>query len=538
MFVAILSLIWFIGTCIRVYQQARFFQIEEYMSLRYLRWLVANRPWFLPVRGLTAAVGGGLVGLFVADTTVLAFVLLAAAAGVGVYPQPPGEIKKGFNRTQRATRLLAAAWGLALVGALLGAWAAWRIPSGVVAVVTAHALGALVWWLGPLWLVGGNLIMAPVEASIRQGFKRQARRRLDEVKPTVIGITGSYGKTSTKTYIAHLLNGKYHAFPTPKSWNTLMGVCLAINTRMDDHADYFICEMGAYVRGEIQAISALTHPGISVVTEVGPQHLERFGSLQNIATAKYEIIKALPPDGLGVFNWDNPYVREMYERGYPANRIAISRQADPANPPPDGPRLIASGESETLDGLTFNVLDVQTGHTAHFETALVGQHNVTNILLAAAIALHEGLTLDHVAQRVRTLQPAEARLVRQVLPNGMTIINDAYSANPVGAVSALRVLGMHDTGRRLLITPGMVELGEMHETENKKLGEAAANYATDVILVGPQQTRPIRAGLEQAGFPPANLMVMDTVTEAIAWYQQHLGAGDTVLFLNDLPDTY
>ncbi|MEO0563601.1 MAG: UDP-N-acetylmuramoyl-tripeptide--D-alanyl-D-alanine ligase, partial [Chloroflexota bacterium] len=243
-------------------------------------------------------------------------------------------------------------------------------------------------------------------------------------------------------------------------------------------------------------------------------------------------------DGLGVFNWDNPYVRGMYDRGYPANRIGVSRTTDPNNVPEGGPQVIATDESETLDGLAFTVTDAQTGTTARFETAVVGQHNVTNILIATAVALYEGMTLDEIAARVRTLQPAEARLVRNVLPNGMTIINDAYSANPVGAVSSLRVLGMHDTGRRLLITPGMVELGDLHHEENRKLGQQAANYATDIILVGEEQTAPIRDGLNDTDFAKDRVMVMETVTEAIAWYQANLGAGDTVLFLNDLPDTY
>jgi UDP-N-acetylmuramoyl-tripeptide--D-alanyl-D-alanine ligase len=239
-----------------------------------------------------------------------------------------------------------------------------------------------------------------------------------------------------------------------------------------------------------------------------------------------------------VFNWDNPYIRNMIARGYPETQLTVSRTADPENLPDNGPRFVAFGVDETLDGLTFQVTDTTTGAIEAFETVVVGQHNVTNILVATAIAVHEGMTLAEVANRVRTLQPAEARLVRNVLPNGMTIINDAYSANPVGAVSALRVLGMHKNGRRLLITPGMVELGDMHETENRKLGVAAADYATDIILVGEEQTKPIHAGLTDAGFPADNVMVMDTVTEAIAWYQEHLGANDTVLFLNDLPDTY
>jgi UDP-N-acetylmuramoyl-tripeptide--D-alanyl-D-alanine ligase len=320
----------------------------------------------------------------------------------------------------------------------------------------------------------------------------------------------------------------------------MMGVCIAINNDIaNDHSiEYFICEMGAYIPGEIERIADLTHPTISIVVEVGPQHLERFGSLENTAIAKYEIIKALPPGGVGVFNWDNRYVREMYERGYPNTRLAVSREVDPANVPGNGPRFIASEISESLDGLRFKVTDKQTGESEIFETPLLGQHNVTNVLLATAVAVHEGMKLRDVAYRVRGLKPAESRLVRQTTAQGITIINDAYSANPAGVVSALKVLAMHQTGKRLLITPGMVELGPLHEPENKKLGITAAQYATDVILVGAEQTAPIKAGLTEANFPPESLQVVETLAQAVEWYQTNLKAGDTVLFLNDLPETY
>jgi UDP-N-acetylmuramoyl-tripeptide--D-alanyl-D-alanine ligase len=199
---------------------------------------------------------------------------------------------------------------------------------------------------------------------------------------------------------------------------------------------------------------------------------------------------------------------------------------------------VASDIEETLDGLRFTVTDAQTGEREPFVTPLLGEHNVTNLLLAAAVAVYEGMPLRDVARRARSLQPAESRLVRQMTPGGITIINDAYSANPVGAAYALRVLSLHQGGRRLLITPGMVELGPLMESENRKLGEIAAAHATDVILVGAGQAEPIKAGLLAAGFPPERLHVVDTLAEAVSWYQNELRAGDTVLFLNDLPDTY
>ena len=541
----IVALFWLVGTHFRIYRQARFYQIEEYKNERYLRWLFARRERWLPTRPIAAWVIGTALSFVLTEAPgeIMLGLIGSITALLAVWPPQESEIKKPLRRTARVKRMLVAAFVLALLMLWLLLHLVSLLPLPDMAelnfILTAFC-GLLLFLSAPLLLITGNLLMTPVEAYFRRRFIQQARQTLDRVRPTVIGITGSYGKTSTKTYLAHLLNGRYKACPTPKSYNTLMGVCLAINNDLaDDHSvDYFICEMGAYVEGEIRDICDLTRPTISIVVEVGPQHLERFGTLEKVASAKYEIIKALPPDGVAVFNWDNPYVRAMYERGYPATRLAVSRELDPNSPAPDGPRFIASEITETLEGLAFAVTDTATGESEFFSTPLLGLHNVTNILLATAVAVHEGMPLRDVARRARGLQPAESRLTRQTTAQGITIINDAYSANPVGAVQALHVLGMHQHGRRLLITPGMVELGELMETENHKLGEAAAQYASDVILVGEQQTAPIKAGLLAAGFPQERLQVVHTLAESIQWYQNHLQSGDTVLFLNDLPDTY
>jgi len=540
-----ISLIWLVGACVRIYRQARFYQIEEYMSGRYLRWLFAQRERWLPMRPLAAWFGGLIISFIMSEApgNFVVSVIGIVTAVIAVWPPSEGEIKKKFRATPRARRMLSAAFAVPIVLTLLY-WLFLRRTSmsemGALRLAVVSFPGLLLFLATPLFLIAGNILMTPVEAFFRQRFINQARQVLENVNPIVIGITGSYGKTSTKTYLAHILNGRYKTYPTPKSYNTLMGLCIAINNDIanDNSIDYFVAEMGAYIPGEIERICDLTHPSMGIVIEVGPQHLERFGTLENTATAKYELIKALPPDGVGIFNWDNPYVREMYERGYPATRIAISKEVDPANVPPNGPRFIASDIRESLDSLTFTVTDTLHGASEKFNAPLLGQHNVTNILLATAAAVHEDMSLRDVAWRVSGIKPAESRLVREMTPSGITVINDAYSANPIGAVQALRVLAMHTNGKRLLITPGMVELGSMMETENRKLGETAAQYATDVILVGEKQTAPIKNGLMSAGFPADRLRVVDTLAESIQWYRSNLQAGDTVLFLNDLPDTY
>ncbi len=545
----LISLVWLAGTCLRIYRQARFYQIEEYMSGRYLRWLFSARARWLPGRPFAAWAAGVVLTVLMSEApgNLVPVLVGLVTAAIAVWPPPLGEVKKPFRATARAKRMLGAAFAVAIISA--GFWlpGLWLLATRSLDPLTLNQYGPIIvslllvlYLLAPFMLVLGNLLMTPVEGFLRRRFVQKAKATLAEVHPVVIGLTGSYGKTSTKTFLAHILNGRSKAYATPKSYNTLMGICIAINNDLaNDHSiDYFIAEMGAYIPGEIERLCDLTGPTIGVEIEVGPQHLERFGTLENTAKAKYELIKALPPDGVGVFNWDNPYVREMYERGYPTTRLGVSREIDPAAVSAGGPRFVASAITETLDGLSFTVTDTQTGESELFATPVIGLHNVTNILLATAVAIHERMPLREIARRVRTLQPAESRLVRQMSGDGVTIINDAYSANPAGAVSALRVLGLHETGRRLLITPGMVELGPLMAQENRQLGENAARYASDVILVGRKQTEPIQAGLLAAGFPPDRLQVVDTLAESLQWVQNNLRSGDTVLFLNDLPDTY
>jgi UDP-N-acetylmuramoyl-tripeptide--D-alanyl-D-alanine ligase len=564
--VLLIGVIWLIGACLRNYRQAHYYQIEEYMGRRYLRWLLAERGRWLHMRPVLAWFISVLLTLTFSETGNLLLTGLAPIVGavVGSWPPRTGEMKKPFRPTSRAKRLLGASFLLTpvilwVLFAVSGEWLGSLIPPEwmrgplnspngfdpvarieFIRVAGISTIGLILFLFAPLVLVAGNIMMMPVEAILRRQFIQQARRVLADVHPVVIGITGSYGKTSTKTYLAQILGGRYRVLATPKSYNTLMGVTLTINTQLanDYSVDCFVTEMGAYMEGEIAEICDLTHPQIGVVVEVGPQHLERFGSLENTARAKYELIKALPADGVGVFNWDNPYVREMYERGHPKTRLAVSKAIRLEEVPQNGPRFIASDIQDSLEGLRFTITDIHTGESEPFATTLLGQHNVTNVLLATAVAVHEGMSLKEVARRVKMLQPAESRLVRQVTAQGITIINDAYSANPVGVEEALRVLGMHTPGKRLLITPGMVELGALMERENKRLGEIAAQYASDVILVGKERTKPIQSGLLEAGFPSDHLQVVETLAESVRWYQNNLRAGDTVLFLNDLPDTY
>ena len=538
MITLILALLWGIITCWRIRLLARFFQLEEYKNGRFLQWWTQKRSRLFPTRWVTGAASGfvlaGILLTIGIKTIAIHFVWWLIIIIWIAWPEPVVEIKKHFVATQRAKRLLGTAFVL-VIGINVGI-ALLIQPSNIEAPdleITA-LVGIMSFWLAPLFLMMANTLMYPVEETFRWRFRSKAKHRLNEVKPIVIGITGSYGKTSTKEYLAHILQGRFNTLATPKSYNTVMGVCITVNNHLKNNHEYFVVEMGAYVRGEIERICQLTNPQMGIIIAIGPQHYERFGSIETIVEAKYELIRALPKTGVGVFNIDDENVRGMMERGYPETRLSIS-SAENTN---SNSNFTAENIRHTSDGLAFEVIDHQTNEKRAFHTKLVGLHNVTNILLATAVARHTGMTLAEIAMRVASLEPAEHRLKQTTLPNGITLLDDAYNTNPVGAVNALKVLNLYQDGRRVLVTPGMVELGDLQDVENEKLGQAAAQYCTDIILVGKSQTKAIKRGVEKTDFEQDRLQVVNTVQEAIDWYQQKLKSGDAILFLNDLADNY
>ena len=380
-----------------------------------------------------------------------------------------------------------------------------------------------------------NAINWPIEEAFRQYYLSRARRYLKRSGATVIAITGSYGKTSTKHYLNHILEGRFRVLMTPKSYNTLLGISRVINDVLakDVSYEYFIVETDAYFVGENARICKLVNPQMGMIMTVGPMHLERLGSMENIEKAQYEVIEALPPDGAGFFNGDDPAVRAMAGRGYPQTTITVTKAGVP------GARLEALNVRMTAEGLDFDVRDNQTGESRAMHAPLYGDHNVTNILMAAAVAHYLGMSLAEIGMRVTTLEPAEHRLIRRVMPDGIILIDDTYSANPVGTQTALGVLALHTNSlHRVVVSSGMFELGAVSDQENRKLGERIAAVATDAILIGAAQTKAVKEGFVNCNFPPDHLHVVSTLNEAVEIYKGILRPGDALLMLTDLPDTY
>ena len=541
---------WIVAGWLRLRRYARFFQLEGYDSKRYVNWLLNNRAErrYLLIGAVLILIYVAFAG-FVAvlsSVSIDAFGLVLVANWIivlAVFSQAPRtrEVKQKYTSTQRALRLnitafIVEALPALVIGLILAPMInAQQMPSLPAILVMGIIAGPLVFFLAPFAFPAANIINFPIEEAFRRFYLARAKRYLKRSGATVIAITGSYGKTSTKHYLHHILEGRFRVLMTPKSYNTLLGISRVINDILskDVSYEYFIVETDAYFVGENALICKLVEPQMGMIMTVGPMHLERLGSMENIATAQYEVIEALPPQGAGFFNGDDPVVREMAGRGYPQTTIMVTKTGVP------GARIEALNVRMTAEGTDFDVRDNLTNETRPMHTPLYGDHNVTNILMAIAVARHLDMSLAEIAMRVTTLQPAEHRLIRRVMPDGTILIDDTYSANPVGTQTALGVLALQkNSPHRVVVSSGMFELGQVSDEENRKLGERMAATATDVILIGATQTQAVKSGLDAAHFPADHLHVVSSLNEAVGIYQNILRPGDALLMLTDLPDTY
>ncbi len=380
----------------------------------------------------------------------------------------------------------------------------------------------------PLWTALGGLCAWPVEKLVSEMYFRDAQKKL-AARPDLIriGITGSYGKTSVKFILGTILQEKFQVLVTPSSFNTPMGVTRIIREKLMPAHQVFVAEMGARHVGDIREMCRLVHPHHGVLTSVGPQHLDTFRTIDRIKSTKYELMDAIPDGGCCFFPDDGAICRELFDRTRKAKRLCAVRGADDADVWASDIRASSAGSSFTLHTLSDSI---------RCETKLLGEHNIQNILLAATVGLHLGMTLRQVARGISRITPVEHRL--QLIPSaGVTIIDDAFNSNPRGAEAALNVLRDFE-GRRIIITPGMVELGGEEARFNHDLGVKMADCVDVAILVGRKHTAPIAQGLAEAGFPQEQLHVVSSLDEASALLRRIGRPGDVALFENDLPDNY
>jgi len=371
-------------------------------------------------------------------------------------------------------------------------------------------------------------INVPVEKLVYLKFKTKAMNKLNSMPNLkVIGITGSYGKTSSKNILSEILNVKYSALPTPKNLNTPYGLIMTINNNLDKFDEIFIAEMGAYKIGEIQTLCDLVHPKYGILTRIGTAHLELFGSQENIQKGKFELIESLPSDGIAVLNADDPLqVNYNLKNKVKVLWIGIDNDAD----------FKASNIKISNVGTTFDLEIKGDNKKYKFETRLLGYANIYNILASLALGYELKINMDQLIGAVKGVKPVEHRL--ELKKNGdIFYLDDAYNSNPVGSKMALDVLNTMP-GKKIIVTPGMIELGSLQEEANEKFGEYIADVADEVILIGKKQTEPIQKGLRNKKYDEKHLHILEDVIDAFPLINKLKDNVTYVLLENDLPDMF
>jgi UDP-N-acetylmuramoyl-tripeptide--D-alanyl-D-alanine ligase len=513
------GLSWLAYAVLRIRRSVHMLQLSSYRNDRFYSWnkqnagrTLAYREWLPLLAALPLLWGADRVGL-------IAFTLLYAC--LWLFRSKEQE-KKKLVYTKRVIRLLVTIAVLAL--AIAG------LAFGVAAAGAAWALAILpLLTLLPMLLVfAANTINGPIEASINNGFLNDARRIVKSMNHLqVIGITGSYGKTSVKNFLHTVLSQHYHVLMTPESFNTPMGITRTVREQLRPTHEIFIAEMGAKQQGDIKELCELVHPRFGILTSIGPQHLESFKSLENVQKTKYELAESLSEDGVAFLNADDANVMS-----YRANLRCRTVTFGMRNPEAD---YRASDLSVSPKGTSFTVTTPK-GETAAFETVLLGEHNVTNVMSCIAVGAEMGVQLEKLAKSVKKIKPVQHRL--EIKKSGsFTIIDDSFNSNPVGSKAALEVLKQMN-GMRILITPGMIELGAKEYELNKAFGTYAADACDYIILVGKKQTAPIQDGLKEAGYPESRYTAVRSFKEAMQHLHQVSEPGSIVLLENDLPDNY
>jgi UDP-N-acetylmuramoyl-tripeptide--D-alanyl-D-alanine ligase len=480
-------------------------QREHYLTGSCLQ--AAGRWWRLrenlALLAVTAVLGAG--GLALGET---GGIVSAVAAVVAATAGPLGLGLRGRTSrlawTRRLGRLALAAGLVVVAGALL----LWWIGGG--------RWGFLLPLLVPALVDLALLLLKPVEDRLGDRWVEQAGAALSRSGARTVAITGSYGKTSTKVVLAHLLSGVASTIASPASFNNRMGLARAINEHVGPGTEIFIAEMGTYGPGEIRRLCEWIPPEVAVLTALGPVHLERMRSLENIAAAKREILERAT---VGVINTDHPLLAAIAREE--ASRIRI---------------ISVSTEDRSADIF----VDALTGEVVAAGRSC-GHHGGVDVHagnLACALGAVVALGFDPVSllDRIATAPVAPHRASRSQGASGVAIIDDTFNSNPAGARAALGMLAEEGEGRKVLVTPGMIELGPVQADENRRLAVVAAGVVTDLVVVGRTNRAALLSGASEAGL--GSVIVVPDRTAAVDWVRRHLGSGDAVLYENDLPDHY
>lgn len=447
---------------------------------------------------------------------ILSVILLSVRIFSAVKVQKKSIKKLVF--TARIKRLFGAAVFVLTVFIILSALLKTTVAGNIFAV-----LSLLSSVISPLLTFLCRFLTAPIENSVTKWYINDAKQILKEHKNlTVIGITGSYGKTTTKFILNRILSEEYNVVATPQSFNTPMGVVRTIREKIEPQTEIFICEMGAKNIGDIKEICDIVHPKYGIITSVGEQHLETFKTVDNVFKTKFELAnEVLKNDGEVFVNGDSAELIKRIDKSL-YTVYGTDKDFD----------FSAENISYGKNGSSFSVSGTE------LSSKLLGLHSIINITGAVALALKLDVKPQNIGFAVGTLKPTEHRLELKPYINGSTLIDDAYNANPEGSAEAVNVLSSFGDMKKVIVTPGLIELGAKEYECNFNLGVEAAEKCDIIILVGKNRSKPIYEGVLSVGFNEENLYTVGSFKEAMSVYGRIADTNTVVLLENDLPDNY
>ncbi|NND64596.1 MAG: UDP-N-acetylmuramoyl-tripeptide--D-alanyl-D-alanine ligase [Gammaproteobacteria bacterium] len=527
---------WFLWCRLQTY--LHYFQQEQYNDRRFFNWWYHTRSFDRRVSLVLVIVSVAVMPLGEYFPRIALFAALGLIFGLFAWREidPKKSAKKALVLTHRATRILATAWLIGLVAAL---WIVVSMPNSPNFFALAILMLIVLVQLIPLLLCFANIALRPIEALIQKKLRLKASAILREFNPKVIGVTGSFGKTSTKHFVAHALNSTFPTLATPGSVNTVMGITRIVREKLTAEHRYFVVEMGAYGRGSIQRLCDFTPPQIGVITAVGDAHLERFGSLDNTAIAKFEMAKAThEQNGSLIINCDGVPHEYIHQHVTDWSKTWVVGETTDQVTAPITQKFEVSHAEQSADGMQF-VIEYR-GTAYAIKAPLFGGHHRDNLATAFATAVIAGVPANKIMEAFESAPQTEHRLYVIKTPNGITIVDDAYNANPKGFEEGLKLLPIltGSAGRRILVTPGMLELGEHHDYEHARLGKLASKICDVVLVIQAGRIPSFIEAISKNDGRATSLMTYQNFQTAKKWTDQNLLPGDAVLFENDLPDLF
>lgn len=381
--------------------------------------------------------------------------------------------------------------------------------------------------LTPLITSAGVMAGEPIAILWRKKIIQKATQKRKKFKDLlVIGITGSYGKTSTKEFLAHILSEKFKVLKTKQHQNSEVGISQCILDNLSSEHEIFVCEMGAYNRGGIKLLADIAQPQIGILSGISSQHLATFGSLENIVKTKYELIESLPSEGLAVFNGNNSYVRDLYDKTDISKKICGWKKNIPFD-------LRAQNIGEYKSGLSFEVV-TSGGQKEKFGTDLLGTYNIENILLACCVARYIGLDLKQISKRVRELQPLSGALSIKKNSRGVNILDATYSANLNGVLSHLDYLE-NWSGKKIIVMPCLIELGSDSFSVHQKIGSEIGKRCNLAIITSKECFKIIKKAAMESGLEKENILYIEKPKLILDKIKEFSDSGDVILLESRVP---